>query len=75
MAVWPIEKIGSNDLVIMEVRVRRWKCDTSGKSRYTKEWEPYRVGLELSAISMLAVGPDEDNEDHVGNDVEQDFTL
>ena len=73
--MWPIEKIGANDLVIMEVRIRRWKCDNTGKSRYTKEWEPYRVGLELCAISMLAVGPDEERDDDLANTVEEEFTL
>lgn len=50
--------IGVNDLVVVEVRLTKWKCDGKGKARYKGDWEQYRVGLELGAVSLLHRGPD-----------------
>ena len=75
MSIWLIEKIGVNDLVIMEVCAHQWKCNLSGKAHYSKEWSPYQVGLELCAVSMLAIGPDKEDIDDIVSGVEEEFTL
>lgn len=50
--------IGVNDLVIVEARLTRWKCDEKGNTAYRGTWDRYRVGFELGAVSLLFVGPE-----------------
>lgn len=50
--------IDVNDLVIVECRMTRFKCDPkSGAGLNTSTWSSWHTSLELQAISLLLDGP------------------
>lgn len=56
MDKWSPQNIDENDLIVMEVRIDRWKCDSVGNVQRYGTWNNYRVGLELLAVSLLLKG-------------------
>ena len=74
MDKYPPSLIGVNDTVLVEVRIARWKCHEDGKMAFKGEWDRYRVGLELGAVTLLFVGPDEPHTDLLATD-DEDFAF
>ena len=60
--------LGVNNTVLVEVRVAQWKCHADGKMAFKGEWDRYRVGLELGAVTLLFVGPDAPPPDLLADD-------
>lgn len=53
MERWSPHNIDPSDVIVMEVRIDRWKCDSVGNVLREGSWTHYRAGLELLAVSLL----------------------
>ena len=73
MEKYPPSLLGVNDTVLVEVRISRWKCQPNGKMAFKGDWDRYRVGLELGAVTLLFVGPDAPPPNLLADDDEDDF--
>ncbi|TFY60993.1 hypothetical protein EVJ58_g4792 [Rhodofomes roseus] len=81
MSAWPTPEVGVNDLLMMEVRVTRWKCNAEGNAAYKTGWERYRGlgkaradNLTLAALRSWQVVPPAFEDLCEWGDVEADTT-
>ena len=56
---WLPSSVGVNDLILMESSMTRWACNGEGRMTYEKNGNLKRVTMRLESLSMLFVGPDE----------------
>lgn len=72
----PAGEIGTNDVVVIEAHISRFRVDDADNLTYRGPWKRFKTSFDITAINLLARGsddlvPDEDP----GVDDDKSFTL
>lgn len=52
-----LKDFGTNNVVVLECNITRWRCDDTGKSIWRGLWKTWRAGFDVIHVDLLHVSP------------------